>query len=84
MLQSLKILTWIKRESKAKVRAGTFSAPLQRYDAAALTVALATQEEIPLISSPYGMFELCGRLYQAGLPSFEAPLQPQDQQCYEE
>ena len=35
------------------------------------TVELATQERIPLISSPYGMFELCGRLYRAGLPSLE-------------
>jgi predicted transcriptional regulator len=37
-------------------------------------LALATQENIPLISSPYGMFELCGRLYRAGLPSFEGDL----------
>ncbi len=29
---------------------------------------MANQEKIPLISTPYGMFELCGRLYQAGLP----------------
>lgn len=36
------------------------------------TIAIATQENMPLISSPYGMFELCGRLHQAGLPSFEA------------
>jgi predicted transcriptional regulator len=35
---------------------------------------LATQENIPVISSPYGMFELCGRLRQAGLPSFEGEL----------
>lgn len=35
------------------------------------TIAIATQENMPLISSPYGMFELCGRLHQAGLPSFE-------------
>ncbi|MBP7736224.1 MAG: hypothetical protein KA369_09655 [Spirochaetes bacterium] len=35
------------------------------------TVELANQENIPLISSPFGMFELCGRLYKAGLPSFE-------------
>jgi predicted transcriptional regulator len=36
------------------------------------TVAIATQENIPLISSPFGMFELCGRLHRAGLPSFES------------
>lgn len=39
------------------------------------TIDLATQENIPLISSPFGMFELCGRLYQAGLPSLERNLQ---------
>lgn len=36
------------------------------------TIRLAEQEGIPLISTPYGMFEVCGRLYKAGLPSFEA------------
>lgn len=36
------------------------------------TLTIAIQENIPLISSPYGMFELCGRLRQAGLPSFES------------
>jgi predicted transcriptional regulator len=35
------------------------------------TINLAEAEDIPLISSPYGMFETCGRLYQAGLPSLE-------------
>jgi predicted transcriptional regulator len=35
------------------------------------TIALANQEDIPLISSRYGMFELCGRLYGAGLHSLE-------------
>ena len=35
------------------------------------TLDLASRENIPLISSPHGMFELCGRLYQAGLPSLE-------------
>jgi predicted transcriptional regulator len=34
-------------------------------------VELATSENIPLISSEMGMFELCGRLYKAGLHSFE-------------
>lgn len=38
------------------------------------TITLATQEGIPLISSPFGMFELCGRLYQAGLRSLEEPV----------
>ena len=35
------------------------------------TLAIATQERVPLITSPFGMFELCGRLHNAGLPSFE-------------
>lgn len=34
-------------------------------------VDLANEEQIPLITTPYGMFELCGRLYKAGLPSLE-------------
>lgn len=34
-------------------------------------IELAQTEKIPLISSPFGMFEVCGRLYAAGLPSFE-------------
>ena len=37
------------------------------------TVDLANEEHIPLISSPFGMFEICGRLYHAGLPSMELP-----------
>jgi hypothetical protein len=36
------------------------------------TLAIATQENMPLITSPFGMFELCGRLQRAGLPSFES------------
>ena len=35
------------------------------------TLTIATQENMPLITSPFGMFELCGRLHRAGLPSFE-------------
>jgi predicted transcriptional regulator len=37
-------------------------------------IALADEQAIPLITTPYGMFEACGRLYQAGLPSFETHL----------
>jgi len=37
-------------------------------------IDLATRENIPLISSDKGMFELCGRLYKAGLRSFESNL----------
>jgi hypothetical protein len=36
------------------------------------TLELASAENMPLITSPLGMFELCGRLHKAGLPSFEA------------
>ncbi|MDX9991701.1 MAG: DRTGG domain-containing protein [Anaerolineales bacterium] len=36
------------------------------------TLSIATQENIPLITSPFGMFELCGRLHKAGLPTFES------------
>lgn len=35
------------------------------------TIELATQEQIPIISTMLGMFEVCGRLYCAGLPSLE-------------
>jgi predicted transcriptional regulator len=38
------------------------------------TVELANQENIPIISTPLGMFEVCGRLYKAGLPSLENDL----------
>jgi len=34
-------------------------------------ITLAKSENIPLITSPFGMFEICGRLYANGLPSFE-------------
>jgi hypothetical protein len=47
------------------------------------TIALAIQERIALISSPFGMFELCGRLYQAGLPSFESPMNSDTSPCEE-
>ncbi len=34
-------------------------------------IELAQSEGIPLITAPFGMFELCGRLFKAGLPSLE-------------
>jgi len=34
-------------------------------------VQLASENEIPLISSPLGMFDTAGRLFHAGLPSLE-------------
>jgi predicted transcriptional regulator len=45
------------------------------------TIALATEEEIPLISSPFGMFELCGRLFEHGLPSLENSVSDEDCSC---
>ena len=33
------------------------------------TIALAEEKGIPLLASKYTMFETCGRLYRAGLPS---------------
>lgn len=33
------------------------------------TIALAQEKGIPLLASKYTMFETCGRLYNAGLPS---------------
>ena len=45
------------------------------------TIALAEQERIALISSPFGMFELCGRLYVAGLMSLERPVDGSDCTC---
>ena len=38
------------------------------------TLEIATEENIPIITSKYGMFELCGRLYRSGLRSFESNL----------
>jgi len=35
------------------------------------TVSLANEEKLPLITSPYSLYELSGRLYQAGLPSLK-------------
>lgn len=35
------------------------------------TIDLALQESLPLFTTPMGMFEACGRLYEAGLPSLE-------------
>lgn len=38
------------------------------------TIRLANAECLPLISTPYGMFEICGRLHEAGLISLEEPI----------
>ncbi len=41
------------------------------------TMDLALKEQIPLISSPLGMYELCGRLFRSGLPSLEGRINEQ-------
>jgi predicted transcriptional regulator len=33
------------------------------------TIALAEEKDIPLVATSYAMFEMCGRLYRAGLKS---------------
>src|SRR5512146_3053613 len=38
------------------------------------TVSLASKEGNPLISTPYGMFDICGKLYRAGMVSLEKPV----------
>jgi predicted transcriptional regulator len=48
------------------------------------TVDLANEEQIPIISTPFGMFDACVRLNQAGLFSLEQPLTSHDCECQEE
>ncbi len=48
------------------------------------TIDLANAEDIPLISSPFGMFELCGRLYNAGIPSLEKSVSDEPDSSREE
>jgi predicted transcriptional regulator len=45
------------------------------------TVALAEKEGVPLISTPFGMFEICGKLHRAGLPSLEKPVPDESCSC---
>ena len=45
------------------------------------TIALATKEGIPLISTPYGMFDICGKLFQAGMVSLEKPVTDDRYSC---
>lgn len=35
------------------------------------TIDLANEEEIPLITTSLGLYDVCGVLYNTGLPSFE-------------
>lgn len=45
------------------------------------TVRLANEENVPVISTPYGMFEVCGRLHSAGLGSLEQPMENGSCEC---
>jgi len=47
------------------------------------TIRLANEENVPLISTPYGMFEVCGRLHDAGLASLELPMENGSCDCGE-
>lgn len=41
------------------------------------TIALAEEKGIPLVASPHTMFEMCGRLFDAGMASCDiTPSQP--------
>jgi predicted transcriptional regulator len=45
------------------------------------TIALAEEEGIPFISTPFGMYEVCGRFHRAGIISLESPVQPDNCDC---
>ena len=45
------------------------------------TIDLAEKEGIPLISTPFGMFEICGKLHRAGLASLEKPVSEDNCGC---
>jgi len=45
------------------------------------TIELAEQENIPLFSTPFGMFEACGRLFQKGLCSLEFSMIDENDHC---
>ena len=47
------------------------------------TIELASREGLPLISTPYGMFDICGKLYQTGMLSLEKPVSEDDYACNE-
>src|SRR5574338_1647977 len=47
------------------------------------TVKLANEEGVPMISTPYGMFDVCGRLHDAGLTSLEEPITDGPFECGE-
>jgi predicted transcriptional regulator len=45
------------------------------------TIRLANEENVPLISTPFGMFEVCGRLHDAGLASLEQRMENGSCEC---
>ncbi len=45
------------------------------------TVSLANSEGIPFISTPFGMYEVSGRLYRAGIRSLENQVNAKDCDC---
>lgn len=45
------------------------------------TIRLANEENVPIVSTPYGMFEVCGRLHNAGLVSLEQPITDGSCEC---
>lgn len=45
------------------------------------TIRLANEEQVPIVSTPYGMFEICGRLHGAGMASLEQPMQDGPCEC---
>jgi predicted transcriptional regulator len=45
------------------------------------TIALAEEEGIPFISTPFGMYEVCGRFHRAGLISLESPADTDNCDC---
>lgn len=45
------------------------------------TISLAEEEGIPLLSTPFGMFESCARLSHAGITSLEQPVQNGNCEC---
>jgi predicted transcriptional regulator len=65
LLTGLKNLQTIRTAEMAEVRAITFVRGKVPEPEA---IKLAQELDIPLIKTNLGMFESCGRLYQAGLP----------------
>lgn len=45
------------------------------------TLDLAIEEGIPFVTSPFGMFEVCGRFHEAGILSLERSVQSDDCDC---